>query len=248
MNIKLLFFLILTLYYVTGYTQTDIDTKKNQLELLTGYNFGALKNLALAPLSLYEYNGLYHQLKYTRTTTKKNLVELKIGYLESGLTSNLIPELNLPYYSKITLDFSYLKRVFDTDKFSIHVGLQTQTNMSSFSKFGQKTNIFSRKDDVFDFQQKLGITGQLIYKINNKNSLSSKLTIPFMMWRTSTFEENLYSLKSYQSILWNNEYTYKLSNHFDVKINYNFNYDRLQISNAYRELQQQINLGINIKF
>ncbi len=240
------FFCISSLYLNA---QDKINTKKkNQLELSTGYNFGALKNLTLAPLSRYEYNGLYHQLKYTRTTTKENLFEVKLGYLNSELTSDLIPELNVPYYSKIVLDFSYLKRVLDTDRFSIHAGLQTQTNISSFSKFGLKADLFSRKDDVFDFQQKLGITGRFKFKINERQSMSSTLTLPFLMWRTSTFEENFYSLNRYQSIFWSTEYTYKLSNHFDVKASYNFNYDRLQISNAYRELQHQINLGVNFKF
>ena len=68
------------------------------------------------------------------------------------------------------------------------------------------------------------------------------------MWRTATFEENAYSLGRYQSILWNTTYKYELSKHFDVKATYNFNYDRLQISSAYRELQHQLNVGINYKF
>jgi len=68
------------------------------------------------------------------------------------------------------------------------------------------------------------------------------------MLRVSDFDTNVYSLNRYQSVLWSTEYKYKLSNHFDMKVNYNFNYDRLQISNAYRELQHQINLSINYKF
>ena len=57
-----------------------------------------------------------------------------------------------------------------------------------------------------------------------------------------------YTLDNYQSVLWDLEYGYKLSNHFDVKAIYNFNYSRLQVPSAYRELQHQLNLGINYKF
>lgn len=233
-----LFFLtsILTLSYTIGFSQTETNIKKNNLEFSTGYNSGSLKNLAFAPVSRYDYNGLNYQLKYARTSKKENLFEVQLEYLNSELKLDLIPLLNADY-SKTVLNFSYLKRVYNKNKFAIHVGLQTQTNVSSYFQWR-----------FYDFQQKLGIAGRFTFQVDEKQSLSSKLTIPFVMWRTSTFEENLYSLNDYQSVLWNTEYKYTLSNHFDVKVNYNFNYDRLQISNAYRELQHQINLGINYKF
>jgi hypothetical protein len=237
MKIKLLFLLlILALSYTTGFSQIKTNTKKNNLEFSTGFNSGSLKNLVFAPISRYDYDGLYYQLKYARTSKKENLFDAQLEYLNSELKSELIPILNADY-SKIVLNFSYLKRVYNKNKFAIEIGLQSQTNVSSYLQWW-----------AFDFQQKLGIAGRFSLQVAEKQSLSSKLTLPFIMWRTSTFEENFYSFNSYQSVLWNTEYKYALSNHFDVKANYNFNYDRLQISNAYRELQHQINFGINYKF
>ena len=236
MKMKLLFLIaISTLFYNTIFGQTETNTKKNNLEFSTGYNSGSLKNLVFAPVSRYDYNGLNHQLKYTRTS-KENLFEIQLDYLNTELKSDVIPVLNADY-SKIGMNFSYLKRVYNKNRFAIYVGLQSQTTISSYNNW-----------KAYDFQQKLGIAGRFTFQIDEKQSLSSKLTIPFLMWRTSTFEENFYSLKSYQSLLWSTEYKYKLSNHFDMKVNYNFNYDRLQISNAYRELQYQVNIGINYKF
>jgi len=213
------------------------STKKNQLEFSTGYNYGFLKNTAFAPLSRYDYSALNYQLKYTRTSKKENLFEVQIDYLETALTSDLIPELNVSNYSKVVLNFSYLKRIYHKNKFAIHLGLQSQTNVSSYFEW-----------KFYDFQQKLGLAGRFTFTIDEKQSVSSKLTLPFFMWRTSTFDEDYYSLNRYQSILWTTEYKYKLSNHFDIKASYNFNYDRLQIPDAYRELQHQLNLGINFKF
>ena len=237
MKIKLhLTILIFTFSFTIGFTQTETKVKKNNLEFSTGYNSGSLKNLTFAPISRYDYNGLNHQLKYVRTGKKDNLFEVQLDYLSSELKSDLIPALNADY-SKIVLNFSYLKRVYAKNKFVIHVGLQSQTNVSSYIQLKR-----------YDFQQKLGIASRFTLKVDEKQSLSSKLTIPFVMWRTSSFEENLYSLNRFQSVLWNTQYKYILSNHFDVKINYNFNYDRLQIFNAYRELQHQVNVGINFKF
>jgi hypothetical protein len=237
MNTKLLFLIsILAFSYTSGYSQTETNTKKNNLEFSTGYNSGSLKNLVFAPVSRYDYNGLIYTLNYERTSKNQNLFEIQLDYVSSELKSDLIPVLNANY-SKIGMNFSYLKRVYTKNKFAIHVGLQSQTTISSYINW-----------KAYDFQQKLGVAGRFTFQIDEKQSLSSKLTLPFLMWRTSTFDESFYSLNNYQSVLWDTEYKYTLSNHFDVKIHYNFNYDRLQISNAYRELQHQVNLGINFKF
>lgn len=228
-------FAILCLSILSLNAQDKIQ-KKNYLEFSTGYNIGFLKNLAFAPVRRYDYNALNYQFRYTRITKREKLFEVQLDYLNSELETNIIPEPNPPY-SKIVLNFTSLKQVYKNEKVKIHIGLQAQTNVSSYFDWKQ-----------YDFQQKIGIASRFTFKINEKHSLSSKLTIPFVMWRTSTFDENLYSLKRYQSILWSTEYKYSFSKNFDLKTNYNFNYDRLQISNAYRELQHQINLGINFKF
>lgn len=235
---KYILVFLFSLSYIFSLAQTSDNLKrKNQLEFSTGYNSGFLKNLALAPLSRYDYSGLNHQLKYTRTTKKENLFEIQLDYFKTDLKSDLIPALNIKDYSKYILNFSYLKKVYNKNKFAIHIGLQSQTSISSLFKW-----------KVYDFQQKLGIASRFTFKIDEKQTLSSKLALPFMMWRTSTFEENFYSLKNYQSVLWSTEYKYKLSKHIDLKANYNFNYDRLQTFNAYRELQHQFIIGINFKF
>lgn len=238
MNIKLLpliSFFIVSFSSAIAQTQTNSE-KKNQLEFSTGYNFGYLKNLSFAPVARYDYNGLNHQLKYTRRTKNDKLFEVQLDYLDSELSSTIIPEPSTPY-SKIVLNFSSLKRVYAKNRFTIHAGLQAQTNVSSYFQWR-----------YYDFQQKFGLAGRFTFQINDKQSVSSKLSIPIVLWRTSTFEENFYSLGKYQSLLWTMEYKYSLSQHFDVKANYNFNYDRLQIPNAYRELQHQIHLGVNFKF
>lgn len=239
MNNKFLFFIsifTLSISMVFAQTKTEPTSKKNSLEFTTGYTFGALKNLDFAPVSQYNYNGLNYQLRYKRITKREKIFEVQLEYLKSDLASNIIPEPN-PQYSKIVLNFSSLKNIYSKNRFTIHLGLQSQTNVSSFYQWKQ-----------YDVQQKFGIAGRFAFQINKKQTLSSKLTIPVFMWRTSTFEENAYSLGRYQSVLWNTAYTYAFSKHFDLKATYNFNYDRIQISSAYRELQHQINLGINYKF
>jgi len=220
----------------TAFAQTQNNSKQNSLEFSSGYTFGALKNLSFAPVVRYDYSTLNYQLKYVRTTHKNKLFEVQLGYLDSELQSEVIPVLDAAY-SKMLLNFSYVRPVYTKNKLTIHVGLQSQTNVSGYNQW-----------DAYDAQQKFGLAGRLMFKIDPKQSLSAKLTVPFFMWRVSTFEEELYSLGKYQSLMWNIEYKYRLSKHFDIKAGYYFSYDRLQISNAFRELQQQLNLGINLKF
>ena len=233
---KIILSLIFLLSITYTLAQEDSIPKKNSLEFSTGYTNGYLKNLSFAPVARYDYSGLNYQLKYNRTTKRDKLFVVQLNYISTELETNIIPEPN-PQYSKIVLNVSSLKEIYKNQKLKIHLGLQTQSNVSSFNDWKQ-----------YDFQQKLGIAGRFTYQIHNKQSLSSKLTIPLVMLRTSTFDESFYSVGKYQSILWSTDYNYILSNRFDLKASYNFNYDRLQISNAFRELQHQINLGINYKF
>ncbi|SHF92599.1 hypothetical protein [Flavobacterium johnsoniae] len=224
--------------------QSQTTEKKNQLEFSVGNNFGFLKNLEFAPVAMYEYEGLVYKLNYTRTSKNENLFEVKLDYLSAGLKTDRLSNLNTDY-SKVGLGFSYLKDIYSKDKFTIYVGLQSQTNTSIYSN--PNTSTFNN-GDYYTLHQEFGITGKLRYQINENQYLSSKLTLPVVLFRVTNAEGKFYTIDKYQSVLWDLEYGYKLSNHFDVKATYNFNYARLQVPSAYRELQHQLNLGINYKF
>ncbi|MEP3209577.1 MAG: hypothetical protein ABJN95_10330 [Maribacter sp.] len=237
MNIKLLVPLsILALSSSTAVSQTVTDTRQNSLEFSSGYTIGAIKNLSFAPVVRYDYNALNHQFKYVRKTKKDKRFEVQLDYLDTNLKSETIPALNASY-AKVVLNFSYLRPVYTKSRWTIHAGLQAQTNVSGYNDW-----------QAYDAQQKFGLAGRFAYQIDQRQYLTSKLTIPFFMLRVATFEDSTYSLGRYQGVWCNTEYKYSLSKHFDIKAIYNFHYDRLQISDAYRELQHQLNLGIQFKF
>ncbi len=237
MKIKLLLLISISILFCTiGYAQTT--KKKNQIEFSMGYNSGSLKNLELAPVAQYDYNGLAYKLNYERTSKKQNIFEVALNFLgktalKTGTLSNFNTEI-----LKAGLDFSYLKQFYNKNSLSIHLGLQSQTNIS----------FFYNKSDYIDFHQEFGIASRFKYQLNEKQYLTSKITIPFILGRVTDADANLYSFNRYQSVLWNLKYGYKLSERFDIKATYNFNYNRLQVPSAYRELQHQINIGINYKF
>jgi len=237
MKIKLhLLIAISILSLNVGYSQTT--QKNNQLEFSIGYNSGSLKNLELAPVARYDYNGLAYKLNYERTSKKQNIFEVELDFLEkTALKTDRLSNFNTEIL-KAGLDFSYLKLLYNKNDLSIHLGLQSRTNVS----------FFFNKSDYIDIHQEFGIASRFKYQLNEKQYLTSKITIPFFLGRATNANANFYSFKHYQSILWNLKYGYKLSEHFDIKATYDFSYNRLQVPNAYRELQHQINIGINYKF
>lgn len=229
---------IFFLFFSIAYSQTI--QKKNQLEFSIGHNFGFLKNLEFAPVSQYDYNNLLYRLNYQRTGKTRNLFEVQFDYLNSDIESSSIPELNAGY-TKLGLGFSYLKQVYNDQGILLHLGLQSQSNFSDY-------DIANSNYTYFVLHQEFGLAGKIRYQLNEKHHLSSKITVPFALFRVTDANANIKSFGRYQSVLWNFKYGYKLSEDFDLKASYNFNYNRLQVPNAYRELQHQINLGINYKF
>ncbi len=233
---RLLFISSFILFYANGFSQSETEPKNNSIEFSTGYTSGALKNLEFAPVSRYDYHGLSYGLKYERTSKNQNLFEIQLDYLNTELKTDAIPQLN-SNYSKIGLGFSYLKQIYNKEAFTIHFGLQSQTTGSLY------------RGNYYIVDQEFGIAGRFTYRLNQRQYLTSKLSIPLVLMRLrGDFGLDAYTLNRYQSAVWNLEYGYTLSNHFDVNLSYDFKYNRLQIPNAFGELQHQINLGINYKF
>ena len=225
--------------FISVYAQTSGNPKKkNTFKFSLGYNFGALKNLEIAPISRYDYVGLVYKFGYERISKRQNLLSIEFDYLESQLKTDVIPVLNLNY-TKSGLSLSYLKQIYHKDKLSVHLGLKSYTNLSTYLKENISRDISN---------QSFSIASKFNYSINNKHSLSSKLSIPVILYRATHTSSEIHSLKKYQSISWDLSYKYSLSSQLQFVFNYNFHYDRVHIISAFREIQQQINLGILFKF
>ncbi len=237
MKIKLLLFLILIFSYYAGLSQVNTN-KKNKFQFSTGFNSGAHKNLEISPVSRYNYNGLVSKLNYRRFTKKEKIFEVQLDYLKSELKTDLIPVLNLDY-TKMGLSILFLQQIYNKNKFSIYLGLQSYSNVSTYSKSNNDRSIIN---------QLFGVASQFSYQVNEKQTLFSKFMLPVVLFRITPSYSGIYSLGRYQSILWNIGYKYSFSDHFGLKLSYDFNYDRLQIPNAFREVQYQLNLGFNYKF
>ena len=213
MKIKLLFLIsIFALSSATGFAQTDTNTKKNKLEFSTGFNSGSLKNIEFAPVARYDYNDLVYKLSYERRTKNQNIFKIGLDFLgKTALTTERLSNFNTEIL-KAGIDFSYLRQLYTKNSFSIHLGLQSQTNGS----------LFFDTNDYVDLHQEFGIASRFGYQLNKKHYLSSKITIPFVLGRVTSQSADLYSFNSYQSISMNLEYSYNLSDNFDLKATYDF--------------------------
>ena len=232
----LILIVLCILFFSKSYSQTS--TKKNKLEFSTGYNFGALKNLEFAPVSRYDYEGLVYKLNYQRLTKKEKIFEVQLDYLQSELKTDLIPVLNSGY-TKIGLRFSSLKPIYTENKLSIHLGLLSLSDISTYDESNSYESIIN---------QSFAVASRFSYQIDERQALFSRLAVPVVLFRSTPSSSDIYSLGSYQGVLWNIGYQYSLSDHFDLKFSYDFSYDRLQISSAFREVQHQFSFGFSYKF
>ena len=121
---QLLSIIIFLFCFKNGFSQTEINSKeKNQLEFSTGYTFGSLKNLDLAPVARYDYSGIIYNLSHRRRSKKQNIFEVGLNFLnETALETERLPILNTEIL-KGGIDVSYLKKLYTNDALSIHLGL-----------------------------------------------------------------------------------------------------------------------------
>lgn len=237
MNLNKFFIITLSVLSLsTAHSQTP--RKRNRLEFSIGYNSGSLKNLELAPVAKYNYNGVQYKFHYERISRKQNVFEIELDFLpKTEIKTGRLSFFNTEIL-KTGMNFSYLKQLHNKNSLSIHLGIQSLSNIS----------FFYNKSDYFYFHQEFGITSRFQFQLNKKQYLSSRITIPFLLLRVTNAKATTRSFNRYQSILWNFKYGYVLSKHFDLKLTYDFIYNRLQVPSAYREIQHQINLGITYKF
>lgn len=239
MKTKLFLLIFMSVFFHnTIFGQIEANTKKNNLEFSIGVNSGSLLNLELAPVAQYDYSGLAYKLIYGRTSKKQNIFEVELNFLgKMALKTDRLSNFNTEIL-KTGFNFSYLKQLYNKNSLSIHIGLQSRSNVS----------VFHNENDYFDLHQEFGLASRFKYQLNEKQYLSSRITIPFVLVRLTSSNVSWHSFNKYQSVLGNLKYGYKLSERFDINATYDFNYNRLQVPIAYRELQHQINIGINYKF
>lgn len=211
---------------------------KNTFEFSSGFNIGALKNLEIAPVSKYKYEGVVYKFGYQRNTKEDNLFTIQFDYLNVKLLSEVIPALNLDY-AKTGMQVSYLKKIHNHNKSSIHLGLESFSNISTYKSFHASNQVLN---------QSFGVQSQFSYQFTTKHFLYSKVSVPLLLFRVTHGKSGVYSLKEYQGVLWNFNYNYVLNDNWQFKASYDFNYDRLRIPTAFREVQYQLSFGVNYKF
>lgn len=234
MNLK--YYLTIS-FFVTSVSLAQETAFKNEISIYTGYHFGLYKNLTLSPVSLYKYQGAIYEINYLRHTKKNRILEVRFQHWVSKLKSEKIPALNLNYASD-RLGFSYLYPISNNNNWTIHTGFFSNTMGASYGK-----------QNAFEFQQKLALTGRISYQINDKQFITSQLSIPFFLFVRGNLDTDIYSLsKQYLGYVFNIDYYYSLSDRFSIILQYHSRYDKIQSTNVFRELQNKINLGISCKF
>lgn len=230
------YFAIIITFFVVSISYGQNTKFKNEGGISIGYNWGAFKNLTLAPVSMYQYQSPVFEIHYLRYTKKNRIVELRYQHWKSELNSERIPALNLEYKSDL-ISLNVLYPVFDRNKWILHIGFFTQSAAHLYGGI-----------IAGEVRQRLDFSTRIAYQINEKHLIISQLSIPVIFFVYGKLDTDLYLPDKYQGYIFNIEYQYALSNRLNLVSQFRSRYDRLQSENIYRELQSRISTGINLKF
>lgn len=229
--------IIAAFFMTTSFAQTEVA--RNQIDFNIGYTTGAYKNLILSPVVLYRYNNPVLSLGYTRKTKKARILAFRLKHWNTTLESEKIPQLNLNY-SNSSLRIDYLFPTIEKEKLTLYTGF-----------FSQTAEVLQKSEETLiagELRQKFALTGMLRYELNERHALSAQLSIPFFWLVHGNLDSDIYSFKRYQGYNYRLGYEAKLTNKFDLSLAYSAIYDRIQSNNVFRELQNQLTVGIHYNF
>lgn len=268
MKHKILVLFILSLFSQFVYSQkNDLGTNsiggkyKNQIGIQIGYNQGYLKDLNFSALN-YKEGGLLYSFNYThQKPSGKNIFNVDIDYCSGKLKTKVSKD----FTSEITvanLEFSYARKLTKKDnELTFYLGGQ----------YNSYLQILDWEDlESFSFLATHGIgpKGLLTYNVNSKHKFTTSLFIPVFQNLVrppyngidETIIENqdntvkiifagkLASFDKFFGFDWKLNYTYAISNRFDLSATYLARYQNVAEINMVKHLQNQYAIGLNFKF
>lgn len=234
--------------------------KQNQLNLLAGYHQAHFKDINFSPLN-YQASGIGLSISYQRKTRNGNIFYTGIDFSNSTLSNEVSDFFNSDRYLA-NLSVGYLKKVsLNHPKLAIHFGGQLNANLDVVFYDGTESVTFTALHSL-DF------ASQLNYRINDRQRLSSRITLPLAGllvrpphtgWNkfVSDNEDNLprifttgklTSLQDFFAFNWRTNYQYDLNNRWTLNAAYQLSYFSTSYINEATIFYNQFSLGITYNF
>lgn len=235
----------------------------HKIGLQIGYDQGVLQDQNFSILN-YNLNGLNLALSYERSLPqKKYSIHGKLLFqtaLLSTSASNSFESSSLGGGLELGL-LRNIGKFGSSDKLSINIGL----------RYGSYLDYLDwNYQDAFSFTgvHGLAVLAQMQYSVNEKQSIYSRLAIPFLQILVrppyNTIDEfvfenedkvlklaftgELSSFSKYQAFDWTTGYRGKINDRMELDFSYNLKLQQVQKLKTMTEVKNQFNIGLNVNF
>lgn len=250
------YFLFLIIYFVVSQISAQ---NHNTIDLNISYKSAYLKDVNFSPLN-YSHSGLLYGFDYKKEKKKKRFI-VSVDYYNSMLKT----DASTLFESDLTIvnfKASYQWAVnTKNQRMHLYLGGELHTNVN-YINYNDK--------DAYSFlaAYSLNLKPSIIYNFNDKYSICTSISIPLITLLVQPpyngFDEQLEENEDkplklltdgditlpnkYFSFNWNVKYTFKISKKISPFVKYQFNYQQASKSHSFKQVINQVTLGLNYKF
>ncbi len=258
MKIKALITIFTTFLIFRVQAQVSDTAFYNSIGLEIGYSIDYLNDQNFSPIN-QKGTTLLYSANYERWT--ENSFKISISYGDGTLESRPDNSFNTSYY-KARISSTYLKNISKkSSSTKFYIGGAYNLNLLYLDWYDQ---------DAFSYitTNGLSVNGAISKQLNNKHSIRSELAIPFIQFLSRPpyngidefiienqdqpiaiiLDGNLTSFNTYRAFIWNVNYSYRLSQHFNWQIGYTLNLQKVDDINKFKSLTNSISTSVNYIF
>ena len=252
---------ITTIIIIVCFFSVDINAQDrfSSLNLTLGFNNGLLKDENFSPLN-YSHSGLLYGIEYLKVNNENKFatsVDYYNSILETDVSGNFEADLTIVNF-KASYQWS-IKNI--NSKLKLHIGGELHASVN-YINYNDK--------DAYSFlaAYSLNLKPSITYNFNNKNSINSSFSFPLIGFLVQPpyngFDEQLEDNEDkplklltdgevtlpnkYFSFNWNVKYMFKIGKKINPFVKYQFNYQQASKSHSFKQVINQVTLGLNYKF
>ena len=252
-TILLIFFL-----KISAFAQQEESLPNNYLGIGVGYSFDYIKDTNFSPL-IQKGSSLFYSIFYERHS--KNILKINIKFSDGILKSGRSDRLKTSYYNA-SIGIIYLKNLSTNQQTTnIYIGGSYKLDVLYMDWHDQ---------DAFSYisTNGLSINAAVSKQLTTKEYIESTVSIPVVQYLSRPpyngldeyiienqdeplniiFRGKLASFKVYRSINWNVNYRYEISRHFNLKVDYDLNFQKAQRAHTLASLSNRVSTSILFKF
>lgn len=250
--------LLILFFSVNAFAQQEESVPSNYLGIGVGYRFDNIKDTNFSPLN-QKGNSFFYSLFYERYS--KNILKINVKYSDDILKSGPKNRLETSYYSA-SIGISYLKKITPNQQATnLYIGASYKLDILYMDWYDQ---------DAFSYVSAngLAINAAISKQLTPRAFIESTVSIPVIQFLSRPpyngldtyiienqdkplniiFNGKLSSFKQYKSINWNVNYRHELSNRFNWKVDYDFNFQKIEKEPTFTGLSNKISTSILYKF